>query len=69
MTLTMKIEGMMCGHCEASVKKALEALDSVQNAEVSHEKGTAVLTLSGEVSVDTLRQTVEDLDYKVVGIE
>ena len=69
MTITMKIEGMMCGHCEASVKKALEALDSVKSANVSHEKGTAVLELSGEVSVVMIRQAVEDLDYKVVGIE
>lgn len=69
MNITMKIEGMMCEHCEATVKKALEALGNVQSAQVSHEKGTAVLELSGEVSVDTLRQTVEDLDYKVLGIE
>ena len=66
MELTMKIEGMMCPHCEASVKKALEAIPTVQSAEVSHEKGTAVVTLSADTPFDTLKSAVEDLDYKVV---
>ncbi len=69
MTKTMTIEGMMCGHCEATVKKALEALEGVTAAEVSHEKGTAVVTLSGEVADDVLRKTVEDKDYKVTKIQ
>lgn len=69
MKKTMKIEGMMCCHCEATVKKALEALDGVISAEVSHENGTAVLELSGDVSDDLLKKTVEDKDYKVSGIE
>ncbi|MBQ9122784.1 MAG: heavy metal translocating P-type ATPase [Lachnospiraceae bacterium] len=68
MTKTMKIEGMMCGHCEARVKKVLEALEQVQEAVVSHEAGTAVLTLAAEVDDDTLRKTVEDQDYKVISI-
>ncbi len=68
MTKTMKIEGMMCMHCEATVRKALEALDQVQEAQVSHEAGTAVVTLSGEVSDDVLKKAVEDKDYKVLGI-
>lgn len=69
MKKTMKIEGMMCCHCEATVKKALEALDGVTSAEVSHENGTAVLELSGDVSDDLLKKTVEEKDYKVTGIE
>ena len=69
MQKTMKIEGMMCGHCEAAVKKCLEALAEVEKAEVSHESGTAVVTLSGTVSDDILRKTVEDKDYKVLSIE
>lgn len=69
MKKTMKIEGMMCCHCEATVKKALEALDGVTSAEVSHENGTAVLELSKDVSDDLLKKTVEDKDYKVTGIE
>lgn len=69
MKKTMKIEGMMCCHCEATVKNALEALDGVISAEVSHENGTAVLELSGDVSDDLLKKTVEDKDYKVTGIE
>lgn len=69
MKKTMKIEGMMCCHCEATVKKALEALDGVISAEVSHENGTAVLELSGDVSDELLKKTVEDKDYKVTGIE
>ncbi|MCM1082852.1 MAG: heavy metal translocating P-type ATPase [Clostridium sp.] len=69
MTKTINIEGMMCGHCEASVKKALEELDGVAEAVVSHEKGTAVVTLSSEVSDDVLKKAVEDKDYTVKGIE
>ncbi len=69
MTKTMKIEGMMCGHCEARVKKVLEALPQVDAAEVSHEAGTAVLTLSAEIDNEVLKKTVEDQDYKVIGIE
>ena len=69
MEKTMKIEGMMCCHCEATVKKALEALDGVTSAEVSHKNGTAVLELSGDVSDDLLKKTVEDKDYKVTGME
>ena len=69
MTKTMKIEGMMCGHCEARVKKCLEALAEVTEAAVSHENGTAVVTCSGEVSDETLTKTVEEQDYKVVSIE
>ena len=69
MKKTMKIEGMMCCHCEATVKKALEALDGVTSAEVSHENGTAVLELSKDVSDDLLKKTVEDKDYKVTGME
>ena len=65
--VTMKIEGMMCGHCEARVKQTLEAIDGVAKADVSHEKGTAVVTLNGEVTTDTLRQAVEAQGYKVVG--
>lgn len=68
MTKTMKIEGMMCGHCEARVKKALEALEQVDSAEVSHETGTAVVTLREEVSDDVLKKAVEDQDYKVTNI-
>ncbi len=69
MTKTMKIEGMMCGHCEARVKKALEALAGVSEAQVSHEAGTAVVTLSGEVSDDMLKKAVEDQDYKVLAVQ
>ena len=68
MTKTMKIEGMMCGHCEARVKKVLEALDGVSQAEVSHEAGTAVVTMSQDVADDVLKKAVEDQDYKVVSI-
>ena len=69
MTKTMKIEGMMCGHCEAAVKKALEALDGVVSAEVSHEKGTAVVTLDKDVDNAVLTKAVEDKDYKVVSVQ
>ena len=68
MTKTMKIEGMMCGHCEARVKKCLEALEGVALAEVSHEAGTAVVTLEKEVADDVLKKAVEDQDYKVLEI-
>lgn len=68
MTKTMKIEGMMCGHCEATVKKALEALDGVTAAEVSHEKGEAIVTLSSDVADDVLKKAVEDKDYTVKSI-
>ena len=69
MKKTMKIEGMMCGHCEARVKKALEALDGVESAEVSHEKGTAIVSLKADVADSTLKQAVEAQDYKVKSIE
>lgn len=69
MKKTMKIEGMMCSHCEASVKKALEAIDGVESAEVSHEAGTAIVTMSKEVSNDVLKSAVEAKDYNVTGIE
>ena len=62
-------KGMMCGHCEATVKKALEALPEVTSAEVSHEAGTAVVTLSSEVADDVLKKTVEEKDYKVTAID
>lgn len=65
----MKIEGMMCGHCEARVKKTLESIAGVSEAKVSHEKGTAVITLSEEVPEGTLRKAVEDQDYKVLEIK
>ena len=68
MTNTMKIEGMMCGHCEATVKKALEAIDGVNSAEVSHEAGTAVVELSEGVQDEVLQKAVEDKDYKVLSI-
>ena len=68
MAKTMKIEGMMCPHCEAAVKKALEALDGVASAEVSHEKGTAVVELSADVADEVLKEAVEAKDYKVVDI-
>lgn len=69
MTKTMNIEGMMCGHCEARVKKALEALDAVSEAAVSHESGTAVVTLSADISDEKLKETVEAEDYKVTSIQ
>ena len=68
MEKTMKIEGMMCMHCEASVKKALEALDGVSAAIPSHKDGEAKVILSADVSDDVLKKCVEDLDYKVTGI-
>ena len=69
MKKTIKIEGMMCGHCEATVKKALEALPQVDAAQVSHTAGTAVVTLNAGVADDVLTQAVEAKDYKVTGIE
>ena len=68
MEKTMKIEGMMCGHCEATVKKALEALDGVDHADVSHEQDQAVVTLKEDVANDVLKKAVEDKDYNVVSI-
>lgn len=69
MTKTMNIEGMMCGHCEARVKKCLEALEQVTEAVVSHEAGTAVVTLAEDVSDDVLKNAVEAQDYKVLSIQ
>ena len=69
MVKTMKIEGMMCGHCEARVKKVLESLAEVDQAEVSHEAGTAVVTLNAEIADDVLKKAVEDQDYKVTDIQ
>ena len=69
MTKTMKIEGMMCGHCEARVKKTLEALEAVEVAEVSHENGTAVVTLTQDITNDVLKEAVEAQDYKVLSVE
>ena len=69
MEKTIKIEGMMCGHCEMHVKKALEALDGVKNAEVSHTNGTAVVTLEKEISDDVLKKAVADGGYKVTDIQ
>ena len=69
MEKTLNIEGMMCVHCEARVKKALEALPEVESAAVSHEAGTAVVTLKSDVSNDTLKKAVEDQDYTVTGIQ
>ena len=69
MKKTLHVEGMMCGHCEARVKKALEALPEVSEAVVSHTDGTAIVTLSAEVSNETLKKAVEDQDYQVTGIE
>jgi Cu2+-exporting ATPase len=65
----MKINGMMCGHCEARVKKVLEALPQVEEAIVSHEAGTAVLTLAEDVANDELKKVIEEQDYEVVSIE
>lgn len=68
MEKTIEIKGMMCGHCEAAVKKALEALPEVAQAEVSHEKGTAVVTLQAEVADDVLKKAVEEKDYEVISV-
>jgi Cu2+-exporting ATPase len=69
MTKTLKIEGMMCSHCEARVKKALEALPGVEDAKADHEAGTAVVTLSAPVDNDAMKKAVEEQDYKVISIE
>jgi len=69
MTKTLRIEGMMCPHCEAAVKKALEALEGVAEAAASHEAGTAVVTLTAPVADDVLKKAVEDKEYTVLGIE
>ena len=69
MKKTMKINGMMCGHCEARVKKALEAVEGVQEAVVSHESGNAVVTLTSDVADEVLKKAVEDQDYEVVSVE
>ena len=69
MTRTMKIEGLMCKHCEARVKKVLEALPEVEEAVVSHETGTAVVTLHAEVANDVLKKAVEEQDYPVLSIQ
>ena len=68
MTKTMEIKGMMCPHCEATVKKALEAVEGVTSAEVSHEKGTAVVSMDAEVANDVLKAAVEAKDYEVVSV-
>ena len=69
MKKTLKVEGMMCHHCEARVKKALEALPQVDEAVVSHESGTAIVALNSEVSNDVLKKAVEDQDYPVTDIQ
>ena len=69
MKKTLKVEGMMCGHCEMHVKKALEALDGVTKAEVSHKTGTAVVTLNQDVSDDVLKQAVAEQGYEVTDIQ
>ena len=69
MTKTLKVEGMMCPHCEARVKKALEAIPGVENAVADHTQGTAVVTLNAPVADDVLRDAVEAQDYRVLGVE
>ena len=69
MTKTIHIEGMMCGHCEARVKKTLEAVSGVKSAVVSHKDGTAIVELEKDVPSSTLKEAVEAQDYKVTGIE
>lgn len=69
MKKTMKIEGMMCGHCEARVKKTLEALPQVEDAVVSHVEGTAVVTLKEEMDNEALKKVIEEQDYKVLEIQ
>ena len=69
MTKTLKVEGMMCMHCEARVKKALEAVEGVESAVASHDNGTAVVTLAADVADDVLVKAVEAQDYKVLGVE
>lgn len=68
MEKTMEIKGMMCGHCEARVKKTLEGIEGVQEAVVSHENGTAVVKMAAEVADDVLKKAVEDQDYEVTAI-
>ena len=69
MTKTLKVEGMMCEHCEARVKKALEAVAGVESAVADHNANTAVVTLSADVADDILRKAVEDQDYKVLDVQ
>ena len=69
MEKTLKVEGMMCPHCEATVKKALEAIDGVEEACADHEKGIAQVKLSKDVDNEVLKKAVEDKEYKVLGIE
>ena len=69
MTKTVKIEGMMCAHCEANVKAALEAIAGITGADVSHETGSAVIEMSEEVGEDVIRKTVEDKGYVFVSME
>ena len=69
MTKTMKIDGMMCKHCEERVKKILEGLDGVVEAEVSHEKGTAIVTLAKDVDNSVLKNAIEAQDYPVIDIQ
>ena len=69
MTKTMRIEGMMCKHCEARVKKILEGIDGVVEAEVSHEKGTAIVTLAKDVDNSVLKNAIEAQDYPVIDIQ
>ncbi|MBR2698571.1 MAG: cation transporter [Clostridia bacterium] len=69
MKKTLKVEGMMCSHCEARVKKALEAVPGVESAVADHNSGTAVVTLSAPVADDALRAAVEAQDYEVLGVE
>ena len=67
MEKTLKVEGMMCTHCEATVKKALEDIDGVSVAEADHVKGTATVTLTKDVPTEVLKKAIEDKDYKVIG--
>ena len=69
MEVKVKIEGMMCSHCEMTVKKALEGIDGIENAAVSHETGLAVCNCSKDVNKDVIRKTIEDKDYTVVSID
>ena len=69
MTKTLKIEGMMCGHCEARVKKTLEAIEGIESATCDHNANTAVITLSKDVPVDVIKAAVEAQDYKFIGVE
>ena len=69
MEKTLKVEGMMCPHCEAAVKKALEAIDGVSVAEADHVKGTATVTLTKDVPTEVLKKAIEDKDYKVTAVK